>query len=150
MLPPCLAGAATRRPPHHVQTRKDHRPPAGKVLHPTPPPASEPPLTPRRRIAEGQFYEAHQQLRVIAARYAKQGNASAQVDVLARGARLLLDAGQGGSGGDLCLALLEAYAKAGVEPDAEGKARVLALLRAFPCGEPTRKRFVGEMISWVL
>lgn len=67
--------------------------------------------------------------------------------MLARGARLLLDAGQGGSGGDLGLALLDAYAKAGVEPDAESKARVLALLRAFPRGEPTRKRFVGEMVS---
>jgi hypothetical protein len=104
-------------------------------------------LTPPR-IAEGQFYEAHQQLRVIAARYAKQNNAAAQIDVLARGARLLLDAGQGGSGGDLCLALLDAYAKAGVEPDAESKARVLALLRAFPRGEPTRRRFVAEMVAW--
>jgi golgi to ER traffic protein 4 len=38
---------------------------------------------------------------------------------LAGGAKLLLDAGQGGSGGDLCLFLMEVYHKAEVGLDDE-------------------------------
>jgi hypothetical protein len=99
------------------------------------------------RIEEGQFYEAHQQLRVIAARYVKQGNNDAAINILSSGAGLLLKAGQGGSGGDLCLFLLDVYTKAEIKPDAATKAKLLSLLRAFPRGEPTRKRVINEMIS---
>ena len=77
----------------------------------------------------------------------KQNNYDAAMDILSSGARLLLEAGQGGSGGDLCLFLLEVYGKAELTPDAASKARLLALLRSFPAGEPTRKRFVNEMLS---
>jgi hypothetical protein len=99
------------------------------------------------RIEEGQFYEAHQQLRVIAARYVKQGNNDAAIDILSSGAGLLLKAGQGGSGGDLCLFLMDVYTKAEVKPDAATKAKLLSLLRAFPRGEPTRKRVINEMVA---
>jgi hypothetical protein len=51
----------------------------------------------QQKIEEGQFYEAHQQLRVIASRYVKQGNNDAATDILSSGAQLLLKAGQGGS-----------------------------------------------------
>jgi len=101
------------------------------------------------RIDEGQFYEAHQQLRVIAARYVKQENWDAATEFLSSGAQLLLKAGQGGSGGDLCMLLMDVYNKAEVQPDAASKGRLLTLLRAFPLGEPTKKRFVGETIAYV-
>ncbi|KAF2457132.1 hypothetical protein BDY21DRAFT_35149 [Lineolata rhizophorae] len=102
----------------------------------------------QQRISEGQFYEAHQQLRVIASRYAKASNWAAAVDILSQGAAALLRADQGGSGGDLCLFLLDVYKQAEMRPDAETKGRILGLLRMFPKGEPTRKRVVGEMIGW--
>ena len=73
------------------------------------------------RISEGQFYEAHQQLRVVASRYVKQENWTAAIDILYGGAQALLKAGQGGSGGDLCLYLVEVYNKAEMVPDAESK-----------------------------
>jgi len=60
---------------------------------------------------------------------------------------MLLKANQGGSGGDLCSFLMEVYNKAGFEVDIRNKARLLYLLRTFPPGEPTRKKFVGEMIG---
>jgi len=60
---------------------------------------------------------------------------------------MLLKAGQGGSGGDLCMFLLDVYTKAELKPDVTSKARVLSLLRAFPAGEPTRKRFISDMIG---
>jgi len=44
------------------------------------------------------------------------------------------------------LFLVEVYNKAEVKPDAGSKARILSLMRGFPAGEPTRKRFIGEAI----
>lgn len=60
---------------------------------------------------------------------------------------MLLKAGQGGSGGDLCMFLMEVYIKGELKPDVTNKARLLGLLRAFPLGEPTKKRFVGEIVG---
>ena len=85
------------------------------------------------RIASGAYYEAHQQLRVIAARYIKQASYDAAAELLAGGATALLRAGsqQGAaaSGSDLAVMLvLEVYVKAeweidGGDDDAEGRAR---------------------------
>ncbi|KOS41687.1 hypothetical protein ACN38_g7410 [Penicillium nordicum] len=115
----------------------------------------------REKIADGAYYEAHQQLRVIAARYIKQSNYDAAAEILAGGAKELLKAGsqQGASasGGDLAIMLvLEVYNKAeweisGGTDDAEGrsrKKRLIELLREFPSDEPTRKRFIQEMTGW--
>ncbi|KAL2216913.1 hypothetical protein M432DRAFT_592068 [Thermoascus aurantiacus ATCC 26904] len=115
----------------------------------------------QEKIASGAYYEAHQQLRVIAARYVKQSNYDAAADILAGGAKALLRAGsqQGAaaSGGDLAIMMVvEVYNKAGWEiPDGEEdavtrarKKRLIELLREFPPGEPTRKRFIQEMIGW--
>ncbi|KAL4776195.1 hypothetical protein BDW60DRAFT_107920 [Aspergillus nidulans var. acristatus] len=115
----------------------------------------------REKIASGAYYEAHQQLRVIAARYIKQNNYDAAAEILAGGATALLRAGsqQGASasGGDLAIMLVaEVYVKAGWEivggdDDVEGRARkkrLIELLREFPSEEPTRKRFIQEAIGW--
>jgi hypothetical protein len=85
------------------------------------------------RIAAGAYYEAHQQLRVIAARYIKQSNYDAAAELLAGGATALLRAGsqQGASasGGDLAIMLVvDVYNKAeweiqGGDNDTEGRAR---------------------------
>jgi hypothetical protein len=101
------------------------------------------------RVKEGQFYEAHQQLRVIASRYTKSSDWASAVDLLASGASMLLKAGQGASGGDLCMFLMDVYGKAELKPDTTNKARLLSLLREFPEGEPTRKRFAGEVIGYI-
>lgn len=102
----------------------------------------------QQKIAEGSFYEAHQQLRVIASRYIKQSNWDAATDILFSGAQSLLKAGQGGSGGDLCIFLLDVFNKGEVKPNANSKGKLLSLLRAFPKEEPTRKKFVNEMVAW--
>ncbi|KKK13286.1 hypothetical protein P175DRAFT_0559517 [Aspergillus ochraceoroseus IBT 24754] len=113
------------------------------------------------RIASGAYYEAHQQLRVIAARYIKQANYDAAAEILAGGATALLQAGsqQGAaaSGGDLAIMLVvEVYTKAGWEivggdDDVVGRARkkrLIELLHEFPPEEPTRRRFIQEIILW--
>jgi hypothetical protein len=100
------------------------------------------------RIAEGSYYEAHQQLRVIASRYTKAQDWENATSILYSGALLLLQAGQGGSGGDLCIFLLDVFNKGEAKPDASSKGKLLSLLRAFPKDEPTKKKFVGEMVGW--
>lgn len=107
----------------------------------------------QRRIAEGQFeeqYEAAQETRLVAARYAKQQNWGAAVDILSGVAQTLLRAGQGGSGGDLAVLLVDVYRQAGLRP-AEGaaKAKLLTCLRLFEPGEPMRKKFIKEMMECV-
>ncbi|KAL6704562.1 hypothetical protein ACN47E_008072 [Coniothyrium glycines] len=102
----------------------------------------------REKIAEGQYYEAHQQLRVVASRYTKAQDWTNATSILYEGAQSLLQAGQGGSGGDLCIFLLDVYNKGEIKPDASSKGKLLSLLRAFPKNEPTRKKFIGEMVAW--
>jgi golgi to ER traffic protein 4 len=99
------------------------------------------------RIVEGQFYEAQQQTRVVAARYIKAENWDAAIDILFNVAQSLLKAGQGGSGGDLSIFLVDVYRQAELAPDASNKGKLLTLLRLFDSEEPTRKKFIGEMIG---
>ena len=100
------------------------------------------------RIVEGAYYEAHQQLRVVASRYVKSQNWDAAIDILYEGSLSLLKAGQGGSGGDLGCYLVDVFEKAEKNVDAESKGKLLSILRAFPPEEPTRKKFVDEMLAW--
>ncbi|CAG8182882.1 unnamed protein product [Penicillium salamii] len=136
----------------------------------------------REKIADGAYYEAHQQLRVIAVRYIKQSNYDAAAEILAGGAKELLKAGsqQGASasGGDLAIMLVnEVYNKAEWEikgsDDAESRSRkseycaftfcsrclrrvatldsderLIELLWEFPSDEPTRKRYIQEIMAW--
>jgi Golgi to ER traffic protein 4 len=128
------------------QDRKDHCAVAGKVC--IPPFPLSPTLLTRARIAEGQFYEAQQQTRVVAARYVKQENWGAATDILFNVTQSLLKAGQGGSGGDLGIFLVEVYKQAELKPDSSNKGKLLALLRQFDSEEPTRKKFITEMIMY--
>ncbi|KAI0157810.1 DUF410-domain-containing protein [Xylariaceae sp. FL1272] len=100
------------------------------------------------RISEGAFYEAQQQTRVVAARYTKASNWSAAVDILYNVAQSLLKAGQGGSGGDLCVLLVDTYKQAELKPDSASKGKLLTCLRLFDSDEPTRKKYIGEIIAW--
>jgi hypothetical protein len=101
----------------------------------------------QQRINEGQFYEAQQQTRVVAARYTKAANWTAAIDILYNVAQSLLKAGQGGSGGDLCVLLVETYKQAELKPDSASKGKLLTCLRLFDSEEPTRKKYIGEVIA---
>ena len=68
-------------------------------------------LSSTSRISEGNYYEAHQQIRTITARYVKASDWDSAIDVLYSGALALLKAGQGGSGGDLGCFLVEVLGK---------------------------------------
>ncbi|KAM4056169.1 hypothetical protein HRG_003090 [Hirsutella rhossiliensis] len=102
----------------------------------------------REKTTDGDYYEAQQQTRVAASRYIKAQNWPAAIDILASVAQALLAAGQGGSGGDLCVMLVDVYRQAELAPDSAAKGRLLTCLRLFDAQEPTRKKFIGEMIGW--
>jgi len=102
----------------------------------------------QEKIAEGDYYEAQQQTRVAASRYIKTKNWPAAIDILSNVAQSLLKAGQGGSGGDLCLMMVDVYKQAELKPDSASKGRLLTCLRLFAPEEPTRKTFIGEMMGW--
>ncbi|KAJ2965685.1 hypothetical protein NQ176_g10495 [Zarea fungicola] len=78
----------------------------------------------QEKIADGDYYEAQQQTRVAASR-----------------------PGQGGSGGDLCVMLVDVYKQAELKPDSATKGRLLTSLRLFDAEEPTRKKFITEMMA---
>lgn len=104
----------------------------------------------QKRIAEGQpeeQYEAQQETRLVAARYTKASNWPAAIDILASVSQALLKAGQGGSGGDLAILLVDVYKQSSQKPDAASKGRLLTCLRLFDSEEPTRKKFIKEMIE---
>lgn len=69
------------------------------------------------RIAAGDYYEAHQQLRTISSRYVKAQDWDSAFDVSHGGAVALLKAGQGGSGGDLGCMLVDILGKSGKPVD---------------------------------
>lgn len=106
----------------------------------------------QKRIAEGAFeeqYEAAQETRLVAARYTKQANWPAAIDILSHVSQALLRAGQGGSGGDLAILLVDVYRQAGQKPDGGAKGKLVTCLRLFDRAEPTRKKFIKEMIECV-
>ncbi|POR37047.1 Golgi to ER traffic protein 4 [Tolypocladium paradoxum] len=102
----------------------------------------------QEKITDGDYYEAQQQTRVAASRYIKAQNWPAAIDILANVAQSLLKAGQGGSGGDLCVMMVDVYRQAELRPDSASKGRLLTCLRLFDGDEPTRKRFITEMMGW--
>ncbi|KAL1897424.1 hypothetical protein Sste5346_004161 [Sporothrix stenoceras] len=102
----------------------------------------------QQRISEGQYYEAQQQTRVVAARHIKASNWKAAIDILYNVAQALLKAGQGGSGGDLGIFLVDVYKQAELKVDATSRGRVLTLLRLFDAEEPTRKKYITEAVGW--
>jgi hypothetical protein len=44
--------------------------------------------------------------------------------------------------------MIEVYRQAELRPDSGNKGKLLTLLRQFDAEEPTRKKFVGEMIAY--
>ncbi|KAJ2904286.1 hypothetical protein MKZ38_008345 [Zalerion maritima] len=105
----------------------------------------------RKSIASGDFdcYAISLDAKAKAIqRYSKLGDFPTAIDLLNDVAHAIFKAGKGSSGGDVANELMATYKVAKLEPDATSKGRVLALLRAFPSGEPSRKTFIGEIISW--
>lgn len=100
------------------------------------------------RIANGQFYEAHQSVRTVVNRYVRSKSYTEAIHLLYTSSELLLKAGEGGSGCDLVLYLLSTYELASVSVDATSRARLLKLLNLIPPTEPDLKKVAKEITAW--
>ena len=103
----------------------------------------------QKDLEKNEFYHAHQKARTIVRLLIKDAFWPRAIDILNNVAQVMMKAGQGGSGGDLAVTMVDVYKRAELAPDATSKGRLLALLRLFPPTEPTRKKFVSEMIRYV-
>ncbi|CAN6627138.1 golgi to ER traffic protein 4 [Trichomonascus vanleenenianus] len=102
----------------------------------------------REKIESKQFYEAHQAVRTIAARYIRQKAYNDAIEVLYTAAKQLLEAGQPGSGSDLLLYMISVYHTAETPVDNESRARVSQLVQMFDPQEPTLTKIAQETTLW--
>ncbi|OZJ02585.1 hypothetical protein BZG36_03650 [Bifiguratus adelaidae] len=102
----------------------------------------------QKSVEDGNYYEAHQMYRTVARRYLAQEKYAPAIELLYSGAGLLLKHGQGGSGSDLSVYMLDAYEQGNVKVDEESLERVIALLHAYPPGEAGRKKFIQRAVTW--
>jgi golgi to ER traffic protein 4 len=105
----------------------------------------------RQAVSEGPIdkekaYEVGQELRRLVARCPPHYWSTA-IDTIYDVSQAILKAGLGGEGGDLAVLLIDVYKQAQLKPDAASRGKVLALLRLFASDEPTRKKFITEMIE---
>lgn len=72
------------------------------------------------------------------------------IEMVAEGAKLLLENGQGGSGTDLVMYLLEIYVEGSVKPedDANSVLRLIQLLQVMSPAEPNLKDVITAMNNW--
>lgn len=105
-------------------------------------------LTPSLRIANGQYYEAHQAVRTVVTRHIRTKNYSEAIQLLCSSAELLFKAGEGGGGSDLVLYLLSVYELDSTPVDATSRARLLRLLAVIKPDEPNLKKIAKEITAW--
>jgi len=87
-------------------------------------------------------------VRTIVARYVRTKNYTEAIHILENSAELLLKAGQGGSGSDLFLYLLEVYDIGEIRVDAGSRARLLKLLALVRDDDPTLVKIANEITKW--
>lgn len=81
-------------------------------------------------------------------RYVKAKDYNAAIAILFSGAQALLKAGQGGSGCDLCLLLLDVFKTSNATPSSSTRAQIMQLVSLIRPEEPVRKRVINESIAY--
>lgn len=109
-------------------------------------------------LAEGQFYEAHEQCKTVYHRLRARRQAEDSYTLCTEGARLQLQRGQLNCGVELCQLLVEAYVADKLQPSDEAVRRLLGLVDAFPLqGRPEGAdppvqecaSFVSAAVKWL-
>lgn len=100
------------------------------------------------RISNGQFYEAHQAVRTIVARYVRTKNYSEALEILTTSAESLLKASQSASGCDLLLYIVEVYEISQTAIDSTSRGRLLKLLPLVPPTEPSLNKLAKQISNW--
>lgn len=101
-------------------------------------------------VNEGQFYEAHQAVRTVVARYVRQKKTEAAIQVLYGSAKLLLTAKQYASAGDLVIYVIELYKTDSIPLDDCICSQLCQVLHQFDCHDPTLKVISHDINGWLL
>jgi len=101
-----------------------------------------------KRVADGEYYEAHQLYRTLYFRYTSQQKYSEAVDLLMKGSLALLEAKQASSGADLALLMVNTMEKNHVNVTAENIDKVTRLHRLLENSSIERPNFVVSAIRW--
>ncbi|CCH41899.1 hypothetical protein BN7_1438 [Wickerhamomyces ciferrii] len=102
----------------------------------------------KAKIAEGDYYEAHQTLRTIANRNVKAKAYTDAIELLYIAAQILLKSSQPATGSDLTSYLLEVYTESQTPVDSNSKSKIIQLISLFPSQEPTLKQVSIEASNW--
>ncbi|ODV73569.1 protein GET4 [Cyberlindnera jadinii NRRL Y-1542] len=100
------------------------------------------------KIAEGDYYEAHQTLRTIANRNVRSKSYGDAIDLLYHGAQILLQSSQPATGSDLTSYLIDVYNESDTKVTTESKARLIQLISLFDPQEPSLKHVGVEAVNW--
>lgn len=100
------------------------------------------------RIGAQEYYEAHQAVRTVVARYVRQKKWSDAVDTLYSSALLLADANQVGSVCDLVQYLLTVYASGSIPVDSISKGRLAQVVLKIPVKETALKHIARQATQW--
>jgi hypothetical protein len=101
-----------------------------------------------KRIADGEYYEAHQLYRTLYFRYTSQQKYAEAIDLLMKGVLALLEAKQMSSGADLALLLVNTLEKHKIEVNVENIAKVTSLHRLLERNHIERPTFVVSAMRW--
>lgn len=100
------------------------------------------------RIADGEYYEAHQTIRTLANRHVNRKAWSQAIDLLAGATPPFAAAGKFTEAYDLVQYLLEVYVKAGTPVDELLRSRLAQLLATLPPSEPFWKDLHKKVLAW--
>ncbi|CAG9138720.1 hypothetical protein JYU34_012656 [Plutella xylostella] len=99
-------------------------------------------------INSGQYYEAHQMYRTLYFRYLGQKKYDDLLNLLYKGATLLLQRDQQGSGADLAILLVEVLNKSVTKPNKEWIEILGRLFELMSDSIPERETFLTNSVKW--
>ncbi|XP_062508187.1 Golgi to ER traffic protein 4 homolog isoform X2 [Corticium candelabrum] len=101
-----------------------------------------------RRLEEGKYYEAHQMYRTVYYRFMGQKRNDEALNLVHKGASLLLEHKQFGSGLDLCLLTIERFITDKIAVSDERLDQLAQLFHLFDGQEKPRAKFINAAIKW--
>ncbi|VVC87305.1 unnamed protein product [Leptidea sinapis] len=99
-------------------------------------------------IKECRYYEAHQMYRSIYYRYLTKKKYGDLLDLLFRGATILLEHNEHGSGIDLAILLIDVLAKSEIKPNEEWIDKIITLFKSMHSSVPEREIFITNVVNW--
>jgi len=101
-----------------------------------------------QRIKNHEFYEAHQAVRTVVARYVRSRDFASAIGLLYSSALLLSKADQTGSASDLVMYLIKVYESAGIKPDGPSRGRVAEIVWHLDYEDSAIKQIGQKAMSW--